>query len=111
MDKLEVQNNIAKRIAQELEDGQYVNLGIGLPTLVANYVPEGVNITFHAENGFIGMGPAPDAENIDPTIINAGGQPSTILPGGAFFDSAVSFGMVRGGHLDVTVLGALQVDE
>jgi len=111
MDKLAVQNDIAKRVALEFEDGQLINLGIGLPTKVADYVPEGVNVTFHAENGFIGMGPAPSADAVNPTIVNAGGQPSTILPGGAFFDSAVSFGIVRGGHLDITVLGALQVDE
>ena len=111
MDKNEMQQNIAKRVAMELKDGQYVNLGIGLPTKVADYVPEGVNVTFHAENGFIGLGPAPAESEVDPTIINAGNQPSTILPGGAFFDSAVSFGIVRGGHLDVTVLGTLQVDQ
>jgi len=111
MDKTAMQNDIAGRVAQELLSGEYINLGIGLPTLVADHVPNGVNVTFHAENGFIGLGPAPDEDKIDPTIVNAGGQPSTILPGGAFFDSATSFGIVRGGHLDVTVLGALQVDE
>jgi len=111
MDKNEMQNDIAKRVAMELEDGQYVNLGIGLPTKVADFVPEGVNVMFHAENGFVGLGPAPAPDAVDPTIVNAGGQPSTIIPGGAFFDSATSFGIVRGGHLDVTVLGALQVDE
>jgi len=111
MDKNEMQNDIAKRVAMELEDGQYVNLGIGLPTKVADFVPEGVNVMFHAENGFVGLGPAPAPDAVDPTIVNAGGQPSTIIPGGAFFDSATSFGIVRGGHLDMTVLGALQVDE
>lgn len=111
MDKSLVQNDIAARVAMELKNGQYINLGIGLPTKVADYVPDGVNVSFHAENGFIGLGPAPDENNIDPTIVNAGGQPSTILPGGAFFDSATSFGIVRGGHLDMTILGALQVDE
>jgi len=111
MDKNQIQNDIAKRVAQELENGQYINLGIGLPTKVADYVPENINVSFHAENGFIGLGPAPDENNIDPTIVNAGGQPSSILPGGAFFDSATSFGIVRGGHLDMTILGALQVDE
>ena len=111
MDKNEMQNDIARRVAMELEDGQYVNLGIGLPTKVADYVPDGVRVTFHAENGFVGMGPAPEPGSEDPDIINAGGQPSSILPGGAFFDSAVSFGIIRGGHLDVTVLGTLQVDQ
>lgn len=111
MDKNLIQNDIAARVAKELKDGQYINLGIGLPTKVADFVPEGVKVTFHAENGFIGLGPAPDENNIDPNIVNAGGQPSTILPGGAFFDSATSFGIVRGRHLHATVLGALQVDE
>jgi len=111
MDKMQMQNDIAARVAKELENGQYINLGIGLPTLVADHVPSGVKVLFHAENGFIGLGPAPDEANIDPNIVNAGGQPSTILPGGAFFDSATSFGIVRGGHLDVTILGALQVDQ
>lgn len=111
MDKNEIQINIAQRVAMELKDGQYVNLGIGLPTKVADYVPEGINVTFHAENGFVGLGAAPGEGEVDPTIINAGGQPSSILPGGAFFDSAVSFGIIRGGHLDITVLGTLQVDQ
>jgi len=111
MDKMQLQHDIAARVAKELKSGQYINLGIGLPTLVADHVPAGVKVSFHAENGFIGLGPAPDPQNIDPTIVNAGGQPSTILPGGAFFDSATSFGIVRGGHLDMTILGALQVDE
>jgi len=111
MDKNELQNDIAKRVAQELKNGQYVNLGIGLPTKVADYLPEGVNVLLHSENGFIGLGPAPAAGKEDPTIINAGSQLSTIVPGGAFFDSATSFGIVRGGHVDATILGALQVDE
>lgn len=102
---------IAKRVAREFENGDFVNLGIGIPTMVANYLPEGVNIFLHAENGFLGMGPAPAEGEEDWDIVNAGGQPSTILPGGASFDSATSFGIIRGGHLKATVLGALEVDE
>jgi len=109
MDKELLQNNIAKRAAQELRDGQLVNLGIGLPTRVANFLPEGVDVLFHSENGFVGLGPAPEVVE-DPTIQNAGGQPVTIRPEGCFFDSATSFGIIRGGHLDVTILGALQID-
>ena len=102
---------IAQRVARELKDGDLVNLGIGLPTMVANYLPEGINIIFQSENGFTGLGPAPEAESADPDIVNAGGAPVTIIKGGAFFDSATSFGIIRGGHVAVTVLGALQVDE
>lgn len=111
MDKHEKQTYIAKRVAKELEDGSVVNLGIGLPTKVANYVPPGVNVHFQSENGFIGLGPAPDESDIDMSIVNAGGQPVTINPGGCFFDSATSFGIIRGGHVALTVLGALQVAE
>jgi len=111
MEKHEKQAYIAKRVAQELEDGTVVNLGIGLPTKVANHVPEGVNVHFQSENGFVGLGPAPDEGNIDINIVNAGGQPVTIKPGGCFFDSATSFGIIRGGHVALTVLGALQVAE
>lgn len=111
MDKHLIQEFIAKRVAMELEDGSLVNLGIGLPTKVANYVPEGVQVTFHSENGFTGLGPSPAPGEENPRIVNAGGIPVTIMPGGCFFDSATSFGIIRGGHIDLTVLGALQVDE
>lgn len=102
---------IAKRVAQELKDGDVVNLGIGLPTLVANYIPEGIEITLQSENGFLGMGPAAEKGKEDPYLVNAGGIHVTINPGGAFFDSATSFLIIRGGHVDATVLGALEVDE
>jgi len=111
MDKHEKQAYIASRVAKELEDGTVVNLGIGLPTKVANYVPEGISVHFQSENGFVGLGPTPSEEDIDPTIVNAGGMPVSIEAGGAFFDSATSFGIIRGGHVALTVLGALQVDE
>lgn len=111
MDKYAVKEVIARRVAQELSDGDVVNLGIGLPTLVGNYVPNDVTIFLQSENGLIGLGPAPDPEHVDPDISNAGGQPVTLLPGGMYFDSATSFGIIRGGHVDVTVLGSLQVDE
>jgi acetate CoA/acetoacetate CoA-transferase beta subunit len=102
---------IAKRVAQLLHDGDVVNLGIGLPTMVANYIPEGMDITFQSENGFLGLGPAPEAGKEDWELVNAGGMPSSIVPGGMFFDSATSFGIIRGGHVDATVLGAMEVDE
>lgn len=105
-----VKEIIAKRVAKEMKDGMLVNLGIGLPTMVANYVSEDMDITFHSENGFVGLGPAPDEDNFSKDLTNAGSQPVTILPGGMFFDSAYSFAIIRGGHLDATVLGALQVD-
>ena len=111
MDKEQLQNYIASRVAKELSDGDIVNLGIGLPTRVANFIPETIEVILQSENGFLGLGPTPTADNYDPSIINAGGQPVTILPGGCFFDSATSFGIIRGGHIDVSVLGALQVDE
>jgi len=107
---MDAQTIIAKRIARELRSGMLVNLGIGIPTLVANYVPEGVNVFFQSENGLIGTGPIPEDGLAHPTLTDAGGQPVSALPGAATFDSAMSFALIRGGHLDMTVLGGLQVD-
>jgi len=108
---MDAQTIIAKRIAQELRTGMLVNLGIGIPTLVANYLPPGVNVFFQSENGLVGTGPVPEEGMAHPTLTDAGGQPVTALPGACTFDSAVSFGLIRGGHLDMTVLGGLQVDK
>ena len=111
MKAMDPQTIIAKRIAQELRSGMLVNLGIGIPTLVANYVPADVRVFFQSENGLIGTGPIPEEGMAHPTLTDAGGQPVTALPGASTFDSAVSFGLIRGGHVDMTVLGGLQVDQ
>jgi 3-oxoacid CoA-transferase B subunit len=108
---MEPKDIISKRIARELKDGDLVNLGIGLPLGVANYIPEGIQIYLQSENGIIGLGPLAEGEDIDSKLTNAGAQPSTILPYGMYFDTATSFGIIRGGHVDVTVLGALEVDQ
>jgi acetate CoA/acetoacetate CoA-transferase beta subunit len=108
---MDAQTIIAKRIAKELRGGMLVNLGIGIPTLVANYVPAGVHVFFQSENGLVGTGPIPEEGMAHPTLTDAGGRPVTALPGACTFDSAVSFGLIRGGHVDMTVLGGLQVDE
>lgn len=110
MNKLAVRERIARRVARELQQGDLVNLGIGLPTLVANYVADDLGVIFQSENGLVGLGPMPDPESVDVDVTNAGGQPVTAVAGAAFFDSALSFSIIRGGHVNVTVLGALEVD-
>ena len=107
----DVKNIIAARAAKELKDGDVVNLGIGIPTLVVNFLPPGIDIILQSENGIMGMGPTPSSGEENPDIVNAGGRPVTIKTGAAFFDSAVSFGIIRGGHVDATIIGALEVDE
>ena len=111
MDKNQIKAIIAARVAKELKDGDVVNLGIGIPTLVPNYLPEGVNVILHAELGCVGAGPKPDEDNIDPYVVDAGGNPASCIVGGAFIDSATSFCIIRGGHVDATVLGCLECDE
>lgn len=108
---MDVKEIIARRVAKELKDGDLVNLGIGLPTMVPNFLDPGIDVTFQSENGFIGIGNAPEAGKENKDLVNAGGMPATVVPGAVFFDSSMSFTIIRGGHLDATVLGALQVDE
>lgn len=111
MDKNQIKSTIAARVAKELKDGDVVNLGIGIPTMVPNFLPEGVSLTLHAELGCVGAGARPAPGNEDPYVVDAGGSPSSVMPGGAFIDSATSFCIIRGGHVDATILGCLECDE
>ena len=108
---MDTKEKIARRVAQEMRDGYYANLGVGIPVMVANYIPEGMEVVLEAENGMLGIGPYPFEDEVDPDLINAGKEPVTEVPGSSYFSSADSFGMIRGGHVDITVLGAMEVDE
>jgi len=108
---MDTKEKIARRVAQEMRDGYYANLGVGIPVMVANYIPEGMEVVLEAENGMLGVWPYPFEDEVDPDLINAGKEPVTEVPGSSFFSSADSFGMIRGGHVDITALGAMEVDE